>query len=193
MAVCGVGIYYPSEHYWCTTNGVMTKEYDTWRAMLARCYSEKWLKKHPNYVGCSVSEYFKVFQNFAGWFNKQIYYPNYQLDKDLLFKNNKIYSEDTCVFLPKEVNLLLTRRTLHRGPYAIGVTYNKRDDIYIAQVNRGTGSQIYLGCFNCEEDAFKAYKIAKENYIKIVANKYAGCIDSRAYTALMGYEVTADD
>lgn len=53
--------------------------------------------------------------------------------------------------------------------------------------------QRYLGTFNTPEEAFYAYKEAKEDYIKEVANKYKDRIDIRAYEALMKYEVNIDD
>ena len=42
-------------------------------------------------------------------------------------------------------------------------------------------------------EAFNAYKKAKENYLKELANKWKGKIDPRAYEALMNYEVEITD
>ena len=49
----------------------------------------------------------------------------FQLDKDLLVKGNKVYNESTCVFLPKEINSVLTKSTASRGDYLIGVCWSK--------------------------------------------------------------------
>ena len=45
----------------------------------------------------------------------------WELDKDILVKGNKIYSPDTCCFVPKEVNTVFTKRQSKRGDYPIGV------------------------------------------------------------------------
>lgn len=42
------------------------------------------------------------FSVFAKWF-KIAYVEGYHLDKDLLFKCNKIYSPDTTIFIPGEI------------------------------------------------------------------------------------------
>ena len=47
--------------------------------------------------------------------------------------------------------------------------------------------------FNTELETFNAYKIAKESYLKDLANKWKGKIDERAYEALMDYEVEITD
>lgn len=49
--------------------------------------------------------------------------------------------------------------------------------------------------YNTEEEAFYAYKDAKERYIKSVAEKYfqEGKITKRVYNALMKYEVEITD
>ena len=51
----------------------------------------------------------------------------------------------------------------------------------------------YLGRYNTPEQAFLAYKIAKESYIKEVAEKWRDQIDPRVYNTLMNYEVNIDD
>ena len=110
-SVCGVGVLgtkYPSK-----VNGIKTKEYALWHSMLQRCYSDVYKKKRPTYEGCEVSDNFKSYEYFYEWCHKQIGFSNqgWQLDKDLLVKGNKVYNEFTCVFLPKEINSLLTKST----------------------------------------------------------------------------------
>jgi hypothetical protein len=80
-----------------TLNGKMTKEYDLWHAMLKRCYSKPYLEKQPTYIGCSVSDTFLYYHLFYNWCQTQVGFgkEGYQLDKDLLIKGNKLYSEDT--------------------------------------------------------------------------------------------------
>ena len=61
------------------------------------------------------------------------------------------------------------------------------------QVNLDSEQQLHLGFFKTVEDAFCAYKSAKEAYIKELAQKYITRIDVRAYNALMNYKVEITD
>ena len=163
--------------------------------MLQRCYSTTLKKKYPTYEGCEVSDNFKSYEYFYEWCNKQIGFSNkdWHLDKDLLTKGNKIYSESTCIFIPREINSLLTKSTATRGEYLIGVSWRKKDKAFVATVSRNKGQPEHLGLFKTELEAFKAYKIAKEAFVKEQANKWKDNIDPRAYRALMNYEVDIDD
>lgn len=98
--------YYGVGVYTARKNGIKTKQYIKWFSMFNRCYDEKSLEKEPQYIDCEVSNEFYNFQNFAQWYDRKIYNSKYELelDKDLLFKNNKIYSPSTCCFIPKEIN-----------------------------------------------------------------------------------------
>ena len=192
-SVCGVGVLgtkYPSK-----INGVQTKEYTLWCSMLERCYSDVYKKHRPTYDGCEVSDNFKSYAYFYEWCHNQIGFDNegWQLDKDLLVKGNKVYSENTCVFLPNEINLLLTKRTASRGEYLIGVSWHNASKAFVARVNKSKGRSEWLGCFNTELEAFNAYKVAKEAFIKEQAEKWKSQIDIRAYNALMKYEVEIND
>ena len=185
--------------YASTINGVKTKEYKLWQSMLERCYSDSFKKKNPTYEGCEVSENFKSYEYFYEWRHKQIGFDNegWQLDKDLLVKGNKVYSEDYCVFIPREINQLLTKSTASRGEHLIGVYWSKRDKAFVAMVNKSKGKQEHLGYFKTEIEAFNAYKQAKEAFVKEVAEKWSSSmssqIDERAYLALINYEVHIDD
>ena len=110
------------------------------------------------------------------------------MDKDILVKGNKIYSEDTCCFVPREINSLFVKRKKSRGNFALGVDYKKS----VKKFRARCGNK-HLGLFNTELEAFYAYKQAKETYIKEVANKWKDQIDPRVYNALMKYEVEITD
>ena len=192
-SVYGIGVFgtkYPSR-----VNGVKTKEYKLWHSMLVRCYSDAIKKKHPTYEGCEVSDNFKSYEYFYEWCHSQIGFGNkdWHLDKDLLVKGNKIYSEDSCVFIPQEVNTLLTKRTNSRGEYSIGVSWSKTSKAFVATVAKNKGKTEWLGYFNTEIEAFNAYKQAKEAFVKEQADKWKGQIDDRAYNALMNYTVEITD
>ena len=192
-SVCGVGV--SGTKYPITVNGVKTKEYELWRDMLKRCYSDKYQKKYPTYKGCEVSDNFKSYEYFYEWCNKQIGFgmADFELDKDLLIKGNKVYSENTCVFIPAEINSLLTKCTASRGAYLIGVCWHKRDKVFMATVGKSKGKREHLGYFKTELEAFNAYKEVKESFIKEQAEKWKDKIDLRAYEALMNYQVEITD
>ena len=185
-----IGTKYP-----VSDGGRDTKDYALWKRMLERCYSDSYQKKRPTYKGCKVSDNFKSYEYFYEWCHSQIGFDNegWHLDKDLLIKGNKVYSESTCVFLPQEVNNVLTKSASSRGEYLIGVSWSETNRAFIARVNKNTGKSKHLGLFNTELEAHNAYKTAKESFIKEQANKWKGKIDERAYNALMNYQVEITD
>lgn len=118
--VFGVGVI--GECLTVDSCGNRLKEYQVWKGMLERCYSDKFQAKKPTYKGCIVSENFVCYPYFKKWCNKQIGFDQvgWHLDKDILSKGNKVYSEDTCCFVPQEINSLLVRSNATRGKYPLG-------------------------------------------------------------------------
>ena len=173
--------------------------YKHWSSMIRRCYSEIYHKKEPTYKDCSVCEEWHNFQNFGKWFDENYYTIENEtmcLDKDILHKGNKIYSPETCVFVPQRINSLFLKRNKSRGKYPIGTTYNKRDKKYescchMYKNNRYTRHAI--GNFDTPIEAFTAYKTFKEQYIKQVANEYKDKIPKKLYDAMYRYEVEITD
>ena len=188
--VFGVGIN--NREIPTSIDGKTTKEYNLWRSMLQRCYSKSFLEERPTYVGCSVSDTFLYYHLFHAWCQIQVGFgkEGYQLDKDLLIKSNKLYSEDTCVFIPSVLNALLTKRTLDRGLLPIGVTKHGKGFRAQCKIDGKTKS---LGTFQTVEEAFKEYKLFKESHIKAQAEVYKHEIDPRAYQALLNYKVNIED
>ena len=192
-SVCGVGIL--GTKYLSAVNGRNTKEYNLWQSMLRRCYSDTYKKKNPTYINCEVSDKFKSYEYFYEWCQSQVGFGNegWHLDKDLLIKSNKVYSENTCIFIPAEINSLLTKREVSRGEHLIGVSWSETNKAFVAMVNKNKGNSKWLGYFKTEIEAFNAYKQAKEAFVKEQAEKWKGYIADRAYEALMNYEVNIDD
>lgn len=182
--------------YKATENGITTNQYVTWKRMLERCYDSKIHSKYPTYIGCTVIEEWHNFQNFAKWYDNNYYEVGSErmsLDKDILIKSNKIYSPNTCVFVPKRINDLFINRKLHRGNLPIGVYYNKPNRKYRVQCNNENGDRVIVGNYDDYNDAFVAYKIYKENVIKRVAEIYKDKIPIKLYNSMIRYEVEAND
>ena len=193
-SVYGVGYLGGNLELKSTYNGKKCNIYTQWKNMIERCYNEKFHQRQPTYEGCTVSDEFKDYSKWREWYdNYQYKQDDWHLDKDLLVKGNKVYSEDYCVFLPKEINSVLTKRTALRGEYLIGVCWHNTNKAFVAKVNKNKGNPEWLGSFNTEIEAFNAYKQSKESYIKELADKYKDILDPRAYEALYNYTVDIDD
>ena len=172
-----------------------SKAYKNWCRILIRCYSEAQRYKHLSYEGCTVSDYFLTFTNFEDWYYKQKNWDNpyFVLDKDLLCgKGSKNYSEDTCVFIPQEINSLLTTTKASRGLHPIGVSYSKNSKRYESRICRNN-KEVFIGSFETPQEAFYTYKHLRESYLKEKALQWKDLIDPRAYEALMAWEINIDD
>ena len=188
-SVFGVGII--GTKYPISDNSKLNYIYKVWHNTLDRCYNEKTRLKYKAYSDCNVSDNFKYYEYFYEWFISQNGCDErFEIDKDLLIKNNKLYSENTCILLPKEVNLALSVKKSQRGQYLIGVC--KTGKKFLARCCTNGGDRT-LGYYNTEIEAFNAYKQTKENYLKQLAEKWKYQIDERAYNALMNYEVEITD
>ena len=176
-------------------DGKIVKEYDLWKHMLERCFSEKLQTLYPTYKGCNVSDNFLNYSFFYDWCQEQIGFGNIDekgrswcLDKDLLFIGNKTYSETTCVFVPQEINLFFIDRGNDRGEYPLGVSFYKQNGKFVAHCTVN-GKRQHLGYFNTPQEAFNAYKPFKENLCKQLALKWKDEIDERLFNAMMNWQI----
>lgn len=177
--------------------------YQKWHSMIERCYDPKYLAKAPSYIGCCVCDEWHRLSAFKEWFDNPAngYRDGYALDKDILIKGNKVYSPETCCFVPQEINNLIKLNKRQRGNLPLGVVKDRRrkNSRYAAQLNVKTQNKEvdhkWLGSFDTPEEAFAAYKEAKEAYIKEKAKDYysRGAITKKVYNALMQYEVGITD
>jgi len=163
----------------------------TWKGIIKRCYGKKESFEFPTYNNVSVCEEWHNFQNFAQWFEDNNV-QGFEIDKDILIKGNKIYSPETCAFVPHEINMIF-RKIQKRGRlYPTGVyknTKKRRFQIsYPLKIN-----QDFPGYFDTPEEAWETYKKIKETHIKNLADKWKDLIDPRVYEALYNYKVEITD
>jgi hypothetical protein len=207
-SIYGIG-YIGIGEYKTYSNSKETLVYRFWKSMMSRCYNPYYINKELTYKDCFVCEEWHCFQNFAKWYEENYYEilnEKMDLDKDILFKGNKIYSPQTCIFVPKRINNLFTKGDKTRGEYPIGVYLQKatlknrrKEDVLVAQcctVNKdGKRKQKYLGSFpiNRPFQAFYSYKVFKEQYIKQIADEYEDLIPRKLYEAMYKYKVEIND
>ena len=102
------------------------------------------------------------------------------IDKDILYKNNRIYSPKTCLLVPQRINMLFMHKPNKYGlPNGIAPMANGR---YSASYN---GKQI--GKYNSLEEATIAHDKEKKKAIIKVAEEYKEVIPNKVYNALINW------
>ena len=198
-SICGIGI--TGNKYPTRINNKKPKEYAVWTDMIRRCFDIKEKENFPTYKNATCCDEWLLYDSFYEWLHKQENFEKWyngsrwDIDKDILFKGNKIYSPETCCLTPNNVNQLFVKRDNDRGDYPVGV--HKFRNGYRAQCRNpfNGNKQEYLGIYSTFKQAFNAYKIFKENIIKQVAEiEYkSGNITKQCYEAMMNYEIEITD
>ena len=179
-SVYGVGYYGE-----CKKMGKKTKEYKkmykVWQSMLCRAYDEKFYSKEVTYTDVEVCEEWHNFQNFKKWYVENYYElenEKVELDKDFKKKGNKIYSPDTCLFLPKKINRFLVKPSKDKE-LPTGV-YRKNGKFYtrLFKENKTKG-------FDTIDEAINVYKTQKKEYLLDVITSYKGKIPDNIYKEII--------
>ena len=165
----------------------MIPSYTQWRAMITRCENEKYQEKYPTYKGCKICKEWHRFSIFKEWFDRH-YVDGWQLDKDILFKGNKLYSPNTCCFVPSEINNIFKQKGNPNRYLPTGVIKNK-NNTFVAYISINGKSKQRIGLYNTIADASNAHKQAKAQYIKNKAEKYKNELNPNVYNTLINYKI----
>ena len=164
-SLCGVG-YLGLGEYKPTINGKHSKEYNAWNNMIKRCYNEEYrIKLTPSYFNTTMCDEWLNFQNFAKWYSNN--YPHhiddikFSIDKDLkqLGNLNKIYSSDTCIFLPEKINTYIAVKKSNNTSGITGVNFDKSRNKWMCR------SRDFSKCINVNLGRFKDIEEAHQAYI----------------------------
>lgn len=156
--------YHPSVHgfgyrgvgnYKVSIGGVHTNEYKIWKGIMYRIFSGE----NKTYKNVSVCEEWLNFQNFAKWYDEN--YPKhindikFEIDKDLkqYSFDFKIYSPETCVWLPKRINIFIYRK--HKN--TISISYDKSRNKWVSGTTDFNTGEFIRKRFNTQEEAHEFY------------------------------------
>lgn len=145
-------------------------------------FSLHYKKGKKYYEDITIHEDWYYRSKFENWYNEQKelqpMIDTLEIEKDILVPNNRMYSPDTCIFVPDWFNLQFLERGKSRGSCPLGVCpYHKG---FISNIGDGSGkTKKYLGYFPTEELAHIAWQQAK-------VIKLSEALDRLKISTLMG-------
>ena len=148
-----------------------------WDQMEKRCtHGSVQQVRAKSYEGCL--NLFSDFQEFVEWSRTEYGYclrdagtgKMWSLDKDLL-SFGKIYSPNTCVFVPNKVNIFLAYKHTKLGELPIGVYFNKSRGKYVGQI-KINGKAYNLGGYSEPLEAHRAWQVAKIEAARILMDEF---------------------
>lgn len=185
--VRGVGI----NDLQCKRDGKHDREYILWHCILTRCYGKNPSPRNSSYSDCEVSEDWKIYSNFKKDVSKLVGYDQdgWHIDKDILGCGRKLYSKNTCCFVPADINCFFTyrRKTNTNGYIGVGHDKDAIKNPYVVKINKN-GKQTYFGRFSNPEEASFVYKKEKLNYLRELAERYKDRLDERVYNTLISID-----
>jgi len=144
--------------------------YAVWEGMLNRCYGVPVLEKYPTYQGCSVCPEWIYFMTFKAWMETQNWQGK-ELDKDILFEGNKVYSPEACRFVERDLNKFLLDSGRSRGEWPLGVSWHKANGKFQARCcNPLTKEREHLCYFDCPNEAHEAWRKKKHQHALTLAD-----------------------
>jgi hypothetical protein len=180
--ICGVGFIGVGK-YKTGTSKKKTDNYRIWENLIYRCYGEKFRDSRPAYKGCTVCQEWHNFQNFAQWYDENFYdcgEGRMHIDKDIIIKDNKLYSPETCILVPQRINMIF-------------MTKSRKDDLpnCVRQNPSGSYASYYngkrYGTYRTLQEAVNEHEKQKRIHIIEVAEEYKNKIPLKVYEALINY------
>lgn len=139
-----------------------------WQGTMQRGHSVKFKQHKPTYKDCSVDMRWKYFSEFLGWSLKG-FVEGWELDKDLLVKDNKVYGPDTCAYVPTYLNNLIKPKTSKTGlPFGVS-RQEERKGTFIITAAKGKA----IGGFKTATEAHRAWQSIKAGQISLTLTRYA--------------------
>lgn len=148
------------------------KIYKMWHSLLERIYSKKFKSKNQSYDNCTIDVQWHTFSKFKKWVETKDW-ENKDLDKDLKIMGNKHYSESTCLFIPHNLNMFLTKSDRSRGDNPIGVSFRSNvntDKPYESYISFNQ-KKINLGIYKTKEEAHQMWQKEKIKQYNVFINQ----------------------
>jgi hypothetical protein len=149
--------------------------------MIRRCFSQAEQARRPMSKTPICSKEWIYRSNFQRWyFSQPTHYDcvgqKLQLDKDLLYFNNSLYSEDTCVLIPKYLNFLFKKSSRTEMPW---VYKQEKSQNMINELRRPFRASVYhqgkhieVGFFTTALEGHLAAQLIKIDCIQRTKMRY---------------------
>jgi hypothetical protein len=185
-SLCNVG--YLGENDTCL-NGKVKQSYKKWFRMMERCYYKNYMNSKA-YDDCYVCETWHNYSEFEAWHDNNYYECGKEmmcLDKDILRGEEKIYSPETCMYIPQKINNFFIGSNKEKS----GASKYSHCDVYNVRISSKNG-RVNLGNYKTVEEAHKVYKNFKEKMLKEIAKEYKTKyhdFPEHIYSTLCNYEL----
>ena len=154
-----------------------THAYKTWVSILAR------EGKIARYKEVGISDEWKHFSNFKK-FHDTNYHEGFVIDKDLLSgQYSKIYSAETCAYIPPSLNVLIRERSKERKSFK----YDELEKCYSFQYSVGGYTRPYIVKAKTLEDICEKYAIYRCTRVMAIYQEYWDKLSDRVKKALVTY------
>lgn len=172
------GVGYIGEGYITKEKNVSKKEYNVWKNIIRRCYSGENKKTFVAYKNCKVCDDWHNYSIFAKWYNENLYSCSDELevDKDILSNNNKIYSKETCVLIPREINRFCQASKKGGSHFLLNNTW-------VARIHH-CENKTHIGTFKNFKDAESEFLKYKNKIYQELIEKYKEELPPDVYTKL---------
>ena len=164
------------------------KAHHRWKQMMDRCYNKNCNNyKYYGEKGVTVCKEWHNYDNFKKWYDEHIYElkdETVHLDKDILIENNKIYSPETCIFVPNKINQIFKNYETKRRDLPIGVIYNEDSKKYIVRMSIN-GKNKHIGSFKTKDEAYDCYLKKRRNTTIETIESYKDRIPKEVYIKLI--------
>ena len=125
------------------------------------------LKKRCGSIGtyrdATICDEWSDFQTFKSWYLIN-HREGFELDKDLKFPGNKYYSPETCLFIPKPLNLKLVRGG--------GVSYHLWSNRWRTHGIKPSGKNGVIKSSKSKEVCLEAYSEYLRNRYLVLCEEY---------------------
>ena len=147
-----------------TKNDSLLNIHKKWQLMLSRCYGKTHPHNHTYYKNVTVCTKWLTFSNFKKWMENQDWVDK-ELDKDILYPNNNVYSPKFCCFVTRQLNQALVYKRTKKYSLPVGVSFDIVRGKYKASISIN-GKTKFLGRFDVISEASNCYIDSKIKYIK---------------------------
>jgi hypothetical protein len=158
--------------------------YVKWAGMFERCYGGNDSTESYRRNCVTVAEDFHSYEKFYEFFTNL---PNsdkthWNLDKDL--KGGSEYSPETVCLLPPEINMALVCITKRNSSGLPGV--RRSGEKFTARIMLANDER-HIGTFATQEEAYHAYRVAKNKWVIELTEKYSEHLESDIVNLLQNW------